>query len=252
MPIRAGPFRPRLDRSGPSLVGFRRANFPFPLENCEKFLPEANLFGFPASILPKPTGRCRFSRRVGGEPPMGLTPVPIGGTLTVEAEVVEAVRSVVRSTDEHERRAARLPSLLGYSARIGQFIRPLPTTAALIPVPAQVNVLTPRMAPRFTMACFTHTTTVRNFDVRDFSKHVCAVVRVVVATATVSLRLRLIARILLARLIERAAAGHQAISGLYSHQAAGTFGRPSGAEMKRFGLMWRSPRPCLATLPGGF
>lgn len=102
------------------------------------------------------------------------------------------------------------------------------------------------------MACFTHTTTVRNFDVRDFSKHVCAVVRVVVATATASLRLRLIARILLARLIQRAAAGHQAISGLYSHQAAGTFGRPSGSEMKRFGLMWRSPRPCLATLPGRF
>jgi hypothetical protein len=97
------------------------------------------------------------------------------------------------------------------------------------------------------MALFAHTTTVRNSDVRDLRTHVSAVV--VVAKATGSLRHSLIARILLARLIERAAAGHQAISA-YCHQAAGTFGRPLGSKMKRFGLMWRSPRPCLAMLPG--
>jgi|GEM_PF-2132227 len=101
------------------------------------------------------------------------------------------------------------------------------------------------------MASFTNTTTVRNFNVRDFSKHVSAVVRVVVATATDSLRLCLIARILLARLIERAAAGHQGLSA-YCHQAAGPFGQPIGSKTKRFGMMWRRPRPCLAILPGGF
>ena len=99
------------------------------------------------------------------------------------------------------------------------------------------------------MAFFARTTTVRNTDVRDFRTHVSAVVRVVVAKATGSLRLSLIARILLARLIERAAAGHQALSA-YCHQAAGAFGQPLGSKMKRFGLMWRSPRPCLAMLPG--
>ena len=70
------------------------------------------------------------------------------------------------------------------------------------------------------MAFFARTTTVRNFNVRDFRTHVSAVVRVVVDTPTVSLRH--IARILLARLIQRAAEGHQAlIRALYCHQAGG-------------------------------
>ncbi len=100
------------------------------------------------------------------------------------------------------------------------------------------------------MAFFARTTTVRNSDVRDNRKHVSAVVRVVVDTATATLRPSLIARILLARLIERAAAGHQAlIQARYCHQAGGSLGRPSGSEMKRSSLMWR-PRPCLAMLPG--
>jgi hypothetical protein len=101
------------------------------------------------------------------------------------------------------------------------------------------------------MAFFARTTTVRNFDVRDLRKHVSAVVRVVAETATSTLRPNLIARILLARLIERAAAGHPAfLKARYCHQAADALGRPSGSEMKRSGLMWLSPRPCLAMLPG--
>jgi len=102
------------------------------------------------------------------------------------------------------------------------------------------------------MGFITRTTTVRNFDVRDIRKHFGAVVCVVADTPTVPMRLRLIARFLLARLNECVAAGHQACQRLYSHQsAAGALGLGSGSASKHAGLMWLSPRPSLAILPAG-
>ena len=44
---------------------------------------------------------------------MGLTPVPIGGNLTVEAEVFSAVRRALHGTDEHRNQTARWTSLHG-------------------------------------------------------------------------------------------------------------------------------------------
>ncbi len=54
-----------------------RENLPF----------SANLFGSQASILPNLPEEPVFPLERGHEPPTGLTPVAIGGTLTVEGEV---------------------------------------------------------------------------------------------------------------------------------------------------------------------
>lgn len=53
---------------------------------------------------------------------MGLTPVPIGGTLTVEVEAVKVVRRVDHSPVAQEV-TGKIAFPSGYSARIAQFIR---------------------------------------------------------------------------------------------------------------------------------
>ena len=80
------------------------------------------------------------------------------------------------------------------------------------------------------MGSITRTTTVRNFDVRDLRTHFGAVVRVVAVMPTVPMRQSSIARILLARLNDWAAAEHQAPGRLYCHQAAAAGCGPVGDD----------------------
>ena len=102
------------------------------------------------------------------------------------------------------------------------------------------------------MASFARTTTVRKFDVRDNRKHFGAVVRIVVAPMA-SLRLRQIARFLLARLGQRIADRQLALRGWYSHPStAGLAGRPASAVSLRQVPAWRGLAPCPASLPGRF
>lgn len=98
------------------------------------------------------------------------------------------------------------------------------------------------------MARFVRTTTVRKFNVRDNRKHFGAVVRTVAALPMASLRLRSIARILLAWLDERAGTGQPGVKGLDCHPiAAGLSGRLALASSQR-APMWLYPKPCPATL----
>ncbi|MGI6418580.1 MAG: hypothetical protein ACOX1P_23275 [Thermoguttaceae bacterium] len=103
------------------------------------------------------------------------------------------------------------------------------------------------------MASFARTTTVRKFNVRDNRKHFGAVVRIVAALPMASLRLRQIARILLAQLGQRIADGRLALWGWYSQlSTAGLAGRPASAVSLRLVPAWRGLTPCPASLPGRF
>jgi len=58
-----------------------------------------NLFDNWGSIYPKPMGRCCFSPwELGDQPPMGLTPICLGGTLTLEGEFTSSSWNNARIT----------------------------------------------------------------------------------------------------------------------------------------------------------
>ena len=102
------------------------------------------------------------------------------------------------------------------------------------------------------MANFARTTTVRKFNVRDNRKHFGAVVRIVVAPMA-SLRLRQIARFLLARLGQRIADRQLALRGWHGHSStAGLWGQPASLVWLRLVPAWRGLMPCPARLPSRF
>lgn len=102
------------------------------------------------------------------------------------------------------------------------------------------------------MVSFARTTTVRKFNVRDNRKHFGAVVRIVAALPMGWLRLRLLARILLARLDRCAGAGQWVSDSPYCHPTVAGAAQSAGLAPLSMAPTRRSLKLCPVTLPRPF